>query len=415
MQKITKTTDAFLEKYANYLIMLAMLLIGLIIRAYFLPYESHDMSVHLENWMQQVRDGGGVRALGTAIGDYTPAYMLLIALTSYLPFNSMLLIKLISIAGDLLLATATYLLVLQLTKSVKRASLTASVIFLLPTVFLNSSAWGQCDAIFTSFLLLFLYFFFKNKPYLAMGMYWAALAFKLQAIFLLPLVFLLFMCKRLKLRHILAGAVTYVLLFLPSILMGRGVSVLWRAYTQQAGSYAGEIALNIPNLYTWFVDEAANTIWESNYVKACVFFGIGIIGLFLFVLWQKRDKMDNTAILYTAMTLAFFMPNVLPKMHDRYFFAADILAMLVACCFMQKWYLGAGAELISLSAYVSFLFRIPAPMDRKVVALGSILLLAAMCWLTLKQFGFALTRNAVAEPVADTMATKTKNAEKLRN
>ena len=53
---------------------------------------------------------------------------------------------------------------------------------------MNAFAWGQSDCIFTSFLALFVLCAIRRAPVAAASMFGVALAFKLQATFLLPLL-----------------------------------------------------------------------------------------------------------------------------------------------------------------------------------------------------------------------------------
>ena len=69
------------------------------------------------------------------------------------------------------------------------AKITAFLLALaLPTVWLNSAYWGQCDVVFTSLCIGMAYGVLKGKGNLA-AVFWAlAFSFKLQAIFVLPAI-----------------------------------------------------------------------------------------------------------------------------------------------------------------------------------------------------------------------------------
>jgi Gpi18-like mannosyltransferase len=67
----------------------------------------------------------------------------------------------------------------------------ALAVLFTPTVILNSSFWGQADAIHTTFLLACLYFLVTRREIPAFIAFGVAVAFKLQAIFLAPLLLIL--------------------------------------------------------------------------------------------------------------------------------------------------------------------------------------------------------------------------------
>ena len=57
-----------------------------------------------------------------------------------------------------------------------------------PTILLNSAFWGQSESTFTAFLLLCIYFLMAEPSNLACLAFGVTFAFKLQAIFLAPLL-----------------------------------------------------------------------------------------------------------------------------------------------------------------------------------------------------------------------------------
>src|ERR1035438_1018447 len=69
--------------------------------------------------------------------------------------------------------------------------LKAAVVLFLPTVVLNSSLWGQIDATYASLGLGGLYFVLRRRPWLACTFFGLALSFKLQVVFLFPVLLLL--------------------------------------------------------------------------------------------------------------------------------------------------------------------------------------------------------------------------------
>ena len=62
--------------------------------------------------------------------------------------------------------------------------------------------------------------------------------------------------------------------------------------------------------------------------------------------------MDDRALLAAAVVLAIGVPFLLPHMHERYFFLADVLALAWACAFPRSAPCALLVELASLGAYV---------------------------------------------------------------
>ena len=75
---------------------------------------------------------------------------------------------------------------------------------------LNSAVWGQCDSIYVSLALLALYWGMSGKPALGMAAMACSFAFKLQAVFIMPVFVLLLIAKRVKLWHFLIFPAVYM-------------------------------------------------------------------------------------------------------------------------------------------------------------------------------------------------------------
>jgi hypothetical protein len=106
--------DTILKYPMEFFLIWIMIGMGLIIRFSFINWISGDYNNFLKPWMEDIVDGGGLASLGTRIGDYTPAYIYLLTLLSYLPQSGtsdpfLLGIKLISIGFDLILMVSVYL------------------------------------------------------------------------------------------------------------------------------------------------------------------------------------------------------------------------------------------------------------------------------------------------------------------
>ena len=81
-----------------------------------------------------------------------------------------------------------------------------------------------------------------------------------------------------------------------------------------------------------------------------IFVGIGIV---LFGL--KLGSSTESKLLVATMSV-LLLPFVLPRMHDRYFFLADIFTFLLAFKIRGTWPIALLVQLGSLFAYTQFLF-----------------------------------------------------------
>jgi Gpi18-like mannosyltransferase len=71
-------------------------------------------------------------------------------------------------------------------------------------VLFNSAAWGQCDGIYTCFIIMSLFYLLRERDILSMAMFGMAFAVKLQAVFFAPFVLVMLLQVRSeekRLRH----------------------------------------------------------------------------------------------------------------------------------------------------------------------------------------------------------------------
>lgn len=237
--------------------------IALAMRLFLFPLESGDYQQFLHPWFEALRQNGGLAAVGLEIGDYTPPYFYVLALLTYLPVRDLFSIKAVSCAADVVLAVFAA----NLASGDRRLSQTwtaayCAVLF-LPSAFLNSAAWGQCDAMYVSALLAFVYYAWKGRDVAAAVSFGVSITLKLQAVFLAPLFLLLLLKKRLRWRSVLAVPAVYVAACLPAAAMGRNLWDLLTIYFRQAGQY-NLLAMYLPNLYTWLGDSADPSIGRAG-------------------------------------------------------------------------------------------------------------------------------------------------------
>ncbi|HUI89861.1 MAG TPA: hypothetical protein VLX61_14175 [Anaerolineales bacterium] len=136
---------------------------------------------------------------------YHPPYLyLLYLIVRFFPdTRDILVAKIPSLITDFICAYFVYLLV-KLKNLNRFYPIFAAFAFLfLPTVILSSAFWGQADVLYTAPLIASLYFLITRKnvlPFLAFGV---SLAFKVQAIFLAPLLVALWFRKEVSWKHFL--------------------------------------------------------------------------------------------------------------------------------------------------------------------------------------------------------------------
>ena len=264
MTKVERNLLNLCIKYKYLLTFVIVTAAALILRAKLLPFISRDMELFLLPWFNELKSGGGLLALSHYPGDYNAPYMTLMALLSYLPVEPVVSIKCISIFFDFMLALSALKLGQTISAKVKGSTVFALILYtavlFFPTVYLNSAMWGQCDSIYTTFVLLSLTFLVKEKYPVSFILLGVAFSFKLQFIFILPLyIIIYFVKKNFSIFNFLWLPLVDLILCLPAIIAGKPVMDCLLVYFNQTQTYSTGMTYNFINLYQ-FVPEGASAV-----------------------------------------------------------------------------------------------------------------------------------------------------------
>jgi hypothetical protein len=162
-------------------------------------------------------------------------------------------------------------------------------------------------------------------------------------------------------------------MMLPAVLAGRPWLDCVRVYLGQFETYR-LLRVTAPNL--WQV--AARFVgYETG---LAIGFAAGAAAAAALVLASLRLEKTPRTLLLTAALSAALMPFVLPKMHERFFFPADILTLALAFAVPRYWAAAALSQIGSLLAYMQYLAGIShAPLWAVVpIGLGLTILLVAL-------------------------------------
>ena len=371
--------EGLLRSRTSWFLAAFLMLLSMGARYVVFPYETLDYQSFLARWCAFFRENGGFAALRWEVGNYNIPYLYLLALFSYLPIRDLFLIKYVSVIFDVLLAWGALRLVKRFSASPARRLAVFFTVLFLPTVYLNSSLWGQCDSIYAALLLLGIALALEDRPRTSMVMAALAFGFKLQAVFVLPIYAVLWIKGKFKARHFLIFPLTYVLLVMPAVLLGRPFFDTITLYFSQTGSIGSGLNYNSPSVFAffWRIPEKDQTLAAGFGIGAAFLFLANMLG----VAWINRKKLSDQAVLSMALLFAIGIPFLLPHMHDRYFYAADILSLVMAFAFPIFSPVALLVQFASLLGYHAYLkMRYLLYMDRGSVALIVALILALSCF-----------------------------------
>lgn len=350
MLKYEKKFINFIKKYYKTIFTIFMILLAIFIRVILFNFKSSDYEIFLSKWFEYFQTNGGLKGLSNYPGDYNAPYMTIMALLSYLPIKKIYAIKSISVIFDFILALSSGLLVKEVVKSNKKIYflITFYIVLFIPTVILNSSAWGQCDSIYTSFVILALLYLLKKKYKLSFIMLGCAFSFKLQFIFILPLFIILYFCEeKFSILNFLLIPLTDIILSLPAVLCGCPFSKILTVYVKQPNTYSFQV-MNFPNLYNIL------HIQSKGFAMGLTLF---ICALVLFYCIYKKIKFDNKKILLLSLWFILITTFFLPSMHERYAYVGEILMVLYFIIYREKPYLLLFLLIAPIFTYSNFLYK----------------------------------------------------------
>lgn len=322
----------------------------MVVRVPFLEFESEDYRVFLGPWYERLATD---RNLGGIFSNYYVPYLGMLLIATLLPLPKLFAIKLISIAFDYLSAWMVSCLVRKCHANPNAGLYAWGLALFLPTGIINSAMWGQCDATYTGFLLCTVYCVMCGKYRLGGIAYGVAFAFKPQAVFLLPVVLGLLFAGILTWRFLWLTLLTYVLLGVPAMLAGRNPwHVVWH-WALQTNLHV--LSAGAPNIYQFCAKK-----WDYNYgyaIGICVSL-IGAAGVTYAVYRCFVNVKEFCCLITFAVLSTLVIPFVLPGMHERYFYSADVFTLVYSIVFPRYWFIGVGMQICSVCAYTPFLLSV---------------------------------------------------------
>ena len=333
----------------------ALTLIGLSIRVILRVVITDDWLMYWDPWISDIKEMG-FSYLATDRYDYTPTFIYILWVISKLPINPMTAYKGLHCILDFVAAAILGKMIYKVTGSRRKGVLSYGLFLIVPTIWANSALWAQCDIIFMTFLLLCFYYLFADRPCRAMFFYGMAFVFKLQSLFIFPFLVILWVNKKVNLKHFLWIPALYFLSIVPAWIAGRPLMELINIYMAQGAQDVWSLSIKWPNIYQII----GNQFFLLEYASAGTWLILGILMVIMFAMAQKRYRITNEFIVQMALFFAILTPWFLPHMHERYGCVADILAIIYAMMNRKKFYFPLVQILVSFNSYMAYLSHLGA-------------------------------------------------------
>lgn len=319
---------------------------GLALRYLTREYATVEAFQFLIPWYSFARDHG-IGALAEPFTNYTPffSYLLLIAAHFDWLGQPLSLVKMISVIFEFGCAVVVAQMVWRATKVLLRASLAFCAVWLAPTVIFNGALWGQADSIWTFFTLISVALFMRDRN----GILPFAVAFsvKAQGIFLGPFVLGMILRRRIHLAWLATVPGVYVVLAIPVLVAGRSLASVFGVYVDQANTF-DRLFISAANIWIF----AAGTPYATGVAVGLVLAAASGLALSIFIAQSKRTGPEF--ILLVACVSLMLMPYLLPKMHERYFYAFELASIALSCINPRYLPFAVIAQVDGVMSYLAF-------------------------------------------------------------
>lgn len=363
-KKIGDKVFPFIRKFDFVFLLVIISALGFVLRYSLLDATTGDYNNFLSPWYTKIYEGG-FKALGNSFGDYTPAYYYLLWMLTWFKLEPETLsvchgIKYISIFFDYVLAIGVFFIIYEMTKNKIKASIGYCLVLFGITIFLDSAWWGQCDAIYVSFLIWCIYFMLKNKQSLAMVMFSFSFCFKLQSVFILPVIVVLILKRKFMIRYLLWIPLIYSLVALPACFASDSFitrfSQIWQVYFNQSANSYKQLTLNCGTLYALIFTNFKN---EDRISSFSLYLAVAILGTYIFMIFHSKKEITKSRLLDMFILFSLLTPYVLPHMHERYLYLGDVMIGIYIVMYPKRFYLAFLAWINSMIGYMVYLWNIP--------------------------------------------------------
>ncbi len=346
----------------------------IVVRVLIWPIQRSDFVYYFLPWQNYLIAHGRIHALQHPFSDYFPAYFELTSITSLLDGHLSRIgqLKILPLTFDLLAAGIAFRLVesLQAAHASLRQGMWPRVAALFvilagPTVILNDTI-GTADIVYASFLLLTVLLISNGRGAWASVAYGFAFAFKLQSIFLAPFYLALLIRRRVPLWSVPLVGLGWLLSLVPIVVVGGSPSAFLTRLSTQTGEL-NALAINVAN--PWEIANFLHVPFHAGLMAGLVIAAVAGLGIGLLGLAPGVDSPEAVTSLAALSLIA--MPYVMPKMHDRYFFAGEILLSVLACLSMDYVLPAALVVSSSLICYTGYFMDIGRHTETPVAIGGT--------------------------------------------
>lgn len=174
-----------------------------------------------------------------------------------------------------------------------------------------------------------------------------AFSVKAQGVFLGPFVLGMILRRRIHLAWLATVPGIYVVLAIPVPVAGRSLASVFAVYLDQAHTF-DRLTMNAANI--WVL--AGGMPYAIGVAVGMVLAAASGLALSIFIARSRRTGPEF--ILLAACVSLMLMPYLLPKMHERYFYAFELASIALACLNPRYVPFAVIAQVDGVLSYLAF-------------------------------------------------------------
>jgi Gpi18-like mannosyltransferase len=246
--KADKILHNLIDKHICDISIAILLIMSFAIRLFLAPHAFSIDYRDFSRWMDEYRNYTFLGGLGHKITAYYEPYNWLLDFFAHTTLPNWASLTLISCTFEYIGTFFLFRCILiegekNKIENIKHKAEFASVaILFIPVTFINGALWKQCDAVYTCFAIISIYYFLQNKYTKSFLFLSISFVFKLQAVFLLPFYLIMYICQNeFSIVQFFQLPAMYLITGLPAVWMKKGLKNTYFTYLNQTKS-----PMNIP-------------------------------------------------------------------------------------------------------------------------------------------------------------------------
>jgi hypothetical protein len=204
-----------------------------------------------------------------------------------------------------------------------------------------------------------------------MWFYGAAFAVKLQTLFIFPFLVILWVRRKVDLKHFLTIPVMYLVGILPAWIAGRPFMELLGIYAFQGSKDRWSLSIKFPNIYQII----GNNFFLDEYVSAGMYLILGILMLVMFYMAYQKVRVTKEYVILMIVFFGMLTTYFLPHMHERYLYLTDAFLLIYVLIRVQRFPWFVMASFLTVVGYGQYLTKQTPTVAYGVLAFLQLLLL----------------------------------------